>query len=97
MKSPIYPDIDMKQVTKFGIVIDYCPKSGGVWLDKGEIEKLVEYVRSESHKHDQIQEEDNIPFGDSEYKSDKVHTAHGKHKKKRENPIMEIFEGFLGD
>lgn len=93
MKSPIYPDVEMKQINRFGITIDYCPKSGGVWLDKGEIEKLVEYVKNESNKNEDYQEEDNMPFGDSDIKTNKTQNPQ---KKERENPIMEIFDGFFG-
>jgi Zn-finger nucleic acid-binding protein len=25
-----------------GVEIDYCPKCRGIWLDRGELEKLVE-------------------------------------------------------
>ncbi len=31
----------MKQVVRHGIEIDVCPSTGGVWLDKGELEKLL--------------------------------------------------------
>lgn len=30
-----------------GIEIDYCPKCRGVWLDRGELDKIIE--RSESY------------------------------------------------
>lgn len=35
----------MKQIQRFGIEIDVCPTSGGVWLDKGELEKLLMLVK----------------------------------------------------
>jgi Zn-finger nucleic acid-binding protein len=34
----------MQQITTLGIVIDYCPTSGGVWLDAGELEQLASAV-----------------------------------------------------
>lgn len=34
----------MKQITRYGIEIDVCPATGGVWLDKGELEKLLAAV-----------------------------------------------------
>lgn len=39
-KSPITGE-PMEQVTIMGVVVDRCPKSGGVWLDKGELEQLM--------------------------------------------------------
>jgi Zn-finger nucleic acid-binding protein len=31
---------------KNGIEIDYCPECRGVWLDRGELEKIVDRMRS---------------------------------------------------
>jgi Zn-finger nucleic acid-binding protein len=35
----------MQQIVRNGIEIDRCPVSGGVWLDRGELEKLLEAVQ----------------------------------------------------
>ncbi len=35
----------MKPVHRFGIEIDVCPTSGGIWLDKGELEKLLSFIK----------------------------------------------------
>lgn len=32
---------------KQGIEIDYCPKCRGVWLDRGELDKIIERSASE--------------------------------------------------
>ena len=32
---------------RYGVEIDYCPKCRGVWLDLGELDKIIERVRSE--------------------------------------------------
>lgn len=32
----------MEQLTIMGVVIDRCPESGGIWLDAGELEQIVE-------------------------------------------------------
>lgn len=39
--SPITGE-PMEQVVVHGVVIDRCPTSGGVWLDAGELEQLME-------------------------------------------------------
>jgi len=46
MKSPVNPSLEMnKMVLPYGeIEIEYCSESGGVWLDKGELEKLINVV-----------------------------------------------------
>ena len=35
-------DIEMVLVERKGVDIDYCPTCGGVWLDKGELDLLME-------------------------------------------------------
>jgi len=39
--SPIDNKTPMQQLTYRGVEIDRCPVSGGVWLDAGELEKLL--------------------------------------------------------
>jgi hypothetical protein len=41
MKCPI-DSTDLMMTTREGIEIDYCPKCRGIWLDRGELEKLIE-------------------------------------------------------
>lgn len=44
--SPIDNQTPMQQIRRDGIEIDRCPVSGGVWLDAGELEKLLAAVQS---------------------------------------------------
>ena len=44
-KSPITGD-PMKTVMYQDVEIDVCEESGGIWLDKGELEKIIENVKS---------------------------------------------------
>lgn len=41
MKCPI-DDTVLRVLVREGIEIDYCPKCRGVWLDRGELEKIIE-------------------------------------------------------
>lgn len=38
----------MRQIHRYGIEFDVCPTTGGVWLDKGELDKLIALVREET-------------------------------------------------
>jgi Zn-finger nucleic acid-binding protein len=42
MKCPTCPDTDLVMSDRQGIEIDYCPKCRGVWLDRGELDKIIE-------------------------------------------------------
>jgi len=39
--------IEMFETIKYGVEIDICPKCRGVWLDRGELEKIVERIKKE--------------------------------------------------
>ena len=32
---------EMREVRKHGVHIDYCPVCRGIWLDRGEVDKIV--------------------------------------------------------
>ncbi len=42
MKCPTCPDATLVMADRQGIEIDYCPQCRGVWLDRGELDKLIE-------------------------------------------------------
>lgn len=42
MKCPICPSSDLLMTERSGIEIDYCPQCRGVWLDRGELGKIIE-------------------------------------------------------
>jgi uncharacterized protein len=42
MKCPRCPDAVLTMSDRQGIEIDYCPQCRGVWLDRGELDKLIE-------------------------------------------------------
>ena len=39
--------IDLQITERQGIEIDYCPKCRGVWLDRGELDKIIERTVSQ--------------------------------------------------
>lgn len=41
MKCPV-DNVDLVMSERHGIEIDYCPTCRGVWLDRGELDKIIE-------------------------------------------------------
>jgi len=41
MKCPICATSDLHMSERLGIEIDYCPQCRGVWLDRGELDKII--------------------------------------------------------
>ncbi|HSE61761.1 MAG TPA: zf-TFIIB domain-containing protein [Candidatus Saccharimonadales bacterium] len=92
MKCP-NDNTTLQMTTREGIEIDYCPECRGVWLDRGELDKIIERssaqtVRREDHSDERRYHEQPYQqrrdYDDDDYKHN---NHHKKHKK----------EGFLGD
>ena len=48
MKCPVCKDVTLTLSERQGIEIDYCPQCRGVWLDRGELDKLLERAQAQS-------------------------------------------------
>jgi hypothetical protein len=42
MKCPVCKTNDLIMSDRQGVEIDYCPECRGVWLDRGELDKIIE-------------------------------------------------------
>ena len=42
MKCPTCTDTALVMSERQGVEIDYCPQCRGVWLDRGELDKLID-------------------------------------------------------
>jgi uncharacterized protein len=42
MKCPVCLEVNLAMTERQGIEIDYCPQCRGVWLDRGELDKIIE-------------------------------------------------------
>lgn len=104
VKCPVCNDIRMREVNKDGIMIDVCPDCKGVWLDRGELEKLLADARAEQTQYDEWV--DNQPRQnkyreytqhDHAYPPDKYNDKKGypnsKYPKKKKNRFLDA----LGD
>lgn len=54
MKCPVCKDVTLLMSQKNGIEIDYCPECRGIWLDRGELDKIIERANHQdySNHHD---------------------------------------------
>lgn len=45
MKCPI-DDTDLQMTERQGVEIDFCPQCRGVWLDRGELDKIIDRTQA---------------------------------------------------
>ncbi|EAL5902066.1 hypothetical protein DSE64_00795 [Campylobacter lari] len=55
MTCPVCVNTDLLMSERNGVEIDYCPKCRGVWLDRGELDKIIERNSSQSTQQPQQQ------------------------------------------
>ncbi|MFZ5592600.1 MAG: zf-TFIIB domain-containing protein [Bacillota bacterium] len=48
--------VEMVPASKQGVLIDVCPRCRGIWLDRGELEKIMERVAQSVVDYDQLAE-----------------------------------------
>ena len=77
-----------------GVEIDFCPKCRGIWLDRGELDKLIE--RSSSARHGAVDhdddDDDNGEFPAQGRRADQTPSPKGGYTKKRESFWSQIFD-----
>ncbi len=44
MRCPVCEDEQLAISSRDGVEIDYCPQCRGVWLDRGELDKIIDRV-----------------------------------------------------
>jgi Zn-finger nucleic acid-binding protein len=74
-----------------GIEIDYCPTCRGVWLDRGELDKIIERSAGSSApppprsepRHERDHYRDHRDHG---------HHGHGHYPKRRKSFLEELFD-----
>lgn len=74
----------MREMLKHDVLIDVCPRCRGVWLDRGELEKILAAERA-ALDYDAFMHGHRKPHYD-------YHYDYHHHKKKKKHSFLEIFE-----
>jgi uncharacterized protein len=106
MKCPICT-VDLLMAERQGIEIDYCPQCRGIWLDRGELDKIIERSQAEdgrdSSRHNAANDQplSSEPPRREEHQRDRHddddrHSRGGGEKKRRGSFLGDILGG-LGE
>ncbi len=79
MNCPVC-NVSLLMTERQGVEIDYCPQCRGIWLDRGELEKIIE--RS---GYNQANPQNNYPpngmyYDDHHDHQDKHYNKHGRRR-----------------
>jgi Zn-finger nucleic acid-binding protein len=85
MNCPVCDGARMREVQKNDVMLDVCPNCKGVWLDRGELEKLMQDIREVRQDYNEwyYKEEGKQSHDRGGYSNQgDSHHGHSKHKKK---------------
>lgn len=79
--------VQLTMAERQGVEIDYCPQCRGVWLDRGELDKIIE--RSESRSSDTSAAASDVRYGQDRQSGD----PRGRgHHGRRKGFLAELFD-----
>ena len=85
MKCPACPDTTLVMTDRQGVEIDYCPACRGIWLDRGELDKLLDRAATATPVAEPAPTQASQPrsrpdFEDSDFRHGRQHPE--RHRKK---------------
>ena len=81
--------VDLVMSDRQGIEIDYCPQCRGVWLDRGELDKIIERNATETASY--APRDAGYERGREGHRGNYGHGGygHGDHKRRRRKSFFE--------
>jgi Zn-finger nucleic acid-binding protein len=91
MKCPI-DQTELKMTDRQGVEIDYCPTCRGVWLDRGELDKIIDrsVASDRDDDDDDVDARKDRRYGHEE--SGTYEKRYARPKKKRRSFLSELFD-----
>ncbi len=91
MYCPVCREVQLVMSDRQGIEIDYCPQCRGVWLDRGELDKLIDRSATATARPSDV---GGYQQGTPErpHYDDRDHGYDYRRKKKREGFLGELFD-----
>jgi uncharacterized protein len=86
MNCPVC-NVGLTMTERQGVEIDYCPRCRGVWLDRGELDKIIERsADSQPRYSNESRHEERVHY--------KQHDDYnyGHKKKKKESFLSDLFD-----
>lgn len=91
INCPVCKDSSLVISERQGVEIDYCPKCRGVWLDRGELDKIIERS-NELFDNERLKSFDDKRYNDKKYYSDKNYNKDYYKRHKRKSFFSDLFD-----
>lgn len=87
MKCPVCDNVNLMMSERQGVEIDYCPACRGIWLDRGELDKIID---KSSQPATQAKPNDDHTYQQRAYEASPDNQYY--RKKKKESFLSELFD-----
>ena len=87
MKCPVCDNVNLMMSERQGVEIDYCPSCRGIWLDRGELDKIID---KSSQPATQPKSNDDHGYKQRSYQAPRDDQYYKK--KKKESFLSELFD-----
>lgn len=91
MKCPACNGVNLVMSERQGIEIDYCPECRGVWLDRGELDKIIERTVPQGAAHPTQPPQPNN-YGPRDAHGANHGYSHGHKPYKKKSFLEELFD-----
>ena len=99
MKCPVCKDVDLVMSERQGVEIDYCPSCRGVWLDRGELDKIIE--KSSTYQSNNQQSNNHSSYFKNDdrnsYNKQNIYQQYNSYDNRQQAPYKKKKEGFLSE
>ena len=89
MKCPTCPDATLTMSERQGVEIDYCPQCRGVWLDRGELDKLIDRAAAPPAPSAPTRA---VNMSQPDFRDSDHHGGSGHYPRRKKSWMSEIFD-----
>lgn len=84
MQCPVCENSALQMSERQGVEIDYCPKCRGIWLDRGELDKIIDRAAQEGSRGQGAEPQHT--------QREQQHSEQKSHKKKKSSFLGDLFD-----
>ena len=84
--------VDLLMSERQGIEIDYCPQCRGVWLDRGELDEIIERSFADTAGASRTQQPPTVASRENGHPDEEGHSQRSGHHGRRKGFLRELFD-----
>ncbi len=94
MRCPVCETSDLAISSREGVEIDYCPQCRGVWLDRGELDKIIDRAAPAPAPEGRTRDDDRGRDDDRRRDDDdrRYERGYDQKKKRKRSFLDDLFE-----